>query len=149
MKYDDASWHSGDEFPQDSPEELGGTHIALFLRWCFTKGWAGELHLTEEHEETRRVVEGSLRATDFFFKYCDGKLTDEDLDDQGNAFAEQYYGDDGLYLEDYAATFEHLMYVAPEEDHDFERFSAVLEDCLRSGVLTRDQVNRKPWWKFW
>lgn len=39
MKYDDATWHSGGEFPPESPAEFGGTHIALFLRWCFVKGW--------------------------------------------------------------------------------------------------------------
>jgi len=149
MKYDDASWHTGGEFPDGSPEEFGGTHIALFLRWCFVKGWASELHLTEEPEDTRRVAEGTLRATDFFFEYCDGNLTNDDLDDAGNAFAEEYYGEHGLYLDDYSANFEHLMYVAPEEDHDFDLFSSVLEDRLRTGVLTRSQANRKPWWRFW
>jgi hypothetical protein len=39
MKYDDASWHHGGDFPAGQPQEHGGTHIALFLRWCFVKGW--------------------------------------------------------------------------------------------------------------
>jgi len=44
MKYDDASWHYGGDFPIGSPEEYGGTHIALFMKWCFVKGWAGDIH---------------------------------------------------------------------------------------------------------
>ncbi len=32
MKYDDASWHYGGEFPADSPDEFGGTHIGLSLK---------------------------------------------------------------------------------------------------------------------
>ncbi len=149
MKYDDASWHSGGEFPEGSPEEYGGTHIALFLRWCFAKGWAGELHLQEEPGDTDRVGQGTLRATDFFYKYCDGKLTNEDLNAEGNAFAEQYYGRDGLYLDDYAQHFSQLMYVAPEEAHDFEAFSSLLESRYQTGILTTGQLSTKPWWKFW
>lgn len=136
MKYDDASWHYGGEFPDDSPQEFGATHIAMFLRWCFNKGWAGDLHLEEEPEDTQRVIDGSMSATEYFLKYCDEKLTDEDLNSKGNAFAENYYGDKGLYLPDYAKHFGDLMYVAPESAHDFELFSKVLESRYQSGVLT-------------
>jgi hypothetical protein len=147
MKYDDASWHCGGNFPPGSPEEYGGTHIALFLKWCFIKGWAGQLHTDDEPEDTQKVIDGSLSATEYFFRYCDGKLTNEDLNQTGNAFAEQYYGDDGLYLEDYAKHFPEHLYVAPESAHDFERFSSALEIRLKTGVLTKRQV--KPWWKIW
>ena len=136
MKYDDASWHNGGEgFPDDSPEEFGGTHIALFLKWCFTKGWAGALHKEETPEELQNVIDGNMLATEYFFKNCDGKLTDEDFDDAGNAFAIKYYGDRGLYLNDYAQHFDHLMYCAPESAHDFEKFSSILEERFKSGIL--------------
>ncbi|QLG86763.1 hypothetical protein HQ393_00080 [Chitinibacter bivalviorum] len=149
MKYDDASWHSGGNFPKQQPEEYGGTHIALFLKWCFIKGWAGELHQTEEPEAVTQVINDTLSATEFFFTYCDGKLTDETFNEVGNAFAAQYYGDDGLYLNDYAEHFEELMYVAPESDHDFAKYSAVLDARLKSNVLTKAQLKPKPWWKVW
>lgn len=150
MKYDDASWHTGGDFPPDSPDEYGGTHIALFMKWCFQKGWAGSIHLDEAPEDTQKVIQGSMPATDFFFTYCDGKLTDEDLNDQGNAFAAAYYGDRGFYLTDYEAHFGGLMYLAPEEAHDFNLFSSVLESRFQTNILTKDQQgNQKPWWKFW
>lgn len=138
MKYDDASWHTGDEFPENSPEEYAATHIALFLKWCFKKGWAGDLHLTEAAEDTQRLIEGSLSATEFFLRYCDGTLTDEDLNVEGNAFASQYYGEQGLYLEDYAEHFGDLMFEVAESEHDFELFSSVLESRLQSGELTEN-----------
>lgn len=148
MKYDDASWHYGaDSFPKGQPDEHGATHIALFLRWCFTNGWASALHIGNESEDLQRVIEGTLSATNFFFKYCDGKLTNEDFTDEGNEFAEQYYGRDGLYLDDYARHFGQFEYVAPESAHDFVKYSSVLEERRRSGVLTKRQV--KPWWKVW
>ena len=135
MKYDDASWHYGGDFPVGQPDEHGGTHIALFLKWCFLRGWAGDLHTDEAPEAVTHVVEGRLSATEFLFDYCDGKFTDEDLNDEGNSFAIKYYGDAGLYLEDYAENFGNQMYVAPEAEHDFARFSAMLDARLASGVL--------------
>ena len=95
MKYDDASWHSGGDFPEMSPEEYGGTHIALFLKWCFIKGWCGDIHSSDSQQDVDAVISGRLDATEFLFKYCDGKLTDEDFSNEGNAFAEKYYGDNG------------------------------------------------------
>lgn len=148
MKYDDASWHYGaDNFPKGQPEEHGGTHIALFLRWCFAKGWAGELHMTEEPEDVQRVIDGSMSATEFFFKYCDGKLTNEDFTDEGNNFAEQYYGQSGLYLDDYHRHFGQYEYVKPEADHDYQKYSAILEERLANGILMKQP--HKPWWRFW
>ena len=150
MKYDDASWHYGGEFPANSPEDYGGTHIALFLKWCFIQGWAGQLHLEEEPEDVQRVIDGQLSATEFFFKYCDGKLTNEDFNEDGNAFATAYYGDEGLYMADYEREFGNLIYIASESEHDFETFSAMIEDRKRNGPLTASQKKAsKPWWRLW
>ena len=147
MKYDDASWHYGGDYPEGLPEENGGIHIALFLRWCFTKGWASDHHKDEEPEETQKVADGRVSATEYFFKYCDGKLTNEDFNEEGNKFAEEYYGENGLFLEDYANKFDKLMYVAPENTIDFEIFSSMLNERQQSGVLTKNQ--NKPLWKLW
>lgn len=105
------------------------------------------MHIENEPEDVQRVIEGTLSATDFFLKYCDGKFTNLSLTDEGNQFAEQYYGDDGLYLNDYATHFGQFEYVAPENAHDFVKFSSVLEERYRSGLLTKRRI--KPWWKVW
>lgn len=127
MKYDDASWHYGGNFPKGSPQEYGGTHIALLLKWCFVKGWAGEVHMQENPEDVERVRTGQKSATEFFFQWCDGKFTDEDLTKEGNAFLHSYYGENDKYTGDYARAFGNLMYVAPESDHDFSKFSRMIE----------------------
>jgi hypothetical protein len=138
MKYDDASWHYGGDFPAGQPDEHGGTHIGLFLKWCFLRGWAGSLHTEEEPEAVSAVVSGEMSGTEFLFKYCDGKFTDEDLSDEGNEFAGRYYGDRGLYLEDYAAHFGDQMYVAPEEAHDFSRLATLIDSRLQSSMLEKE-----------
>jgi len=140
MKYDDASWHYGGTFPEGQPDEHGGTHIGLFLRWCFERGWAGQLHMDDERDDVAQVVRGSMSGTDFLFKYSDGKFIDEDLNYEGNAFAAQYYGDDGLYLDDYAAAFGDLMYIAPESAHDYEKFAAMVQARWAGGILTKSQL---------
>ncbi|WP_439897408.1 DUF7832 domain-containing protein [Duganella violaceipulchra] len=60
-------WALRRDIPQDQPEEHGGTHIALFLKWCFIKGWAGKLHLDEEPEAVAAVISGTMPATEFAF----------------------------------------------------------------------------------
>ena len=136
MKYDDASWHSGGDFPPESPEDYGGTHIGLFLRYCFTKGWAGEFHTEESADDVAKVIAGEMSGTDFLFEFCDGKFTTEDLNDDGNNFASRYYADNGHYLGDYMANFGDFMYTAPEADHDFAKFAKMADERLESGNLS-------------
>ena len=85
------------------------------------------------------------------FDCCDGQLTDEDLNEEGNRFAAQYYGEEGLYLGDYADHFGDQMYVAPDSAHDFAKFSAMVEARFKSSALTDAGAAKsgKPWWKFW
>lgn len=141
MKYDDANWHSEGNFPKGSPAEYGATHIALFLKWCFINGWAGELHLKEWPDDTQAVIDGTKSATSFLLQNCDGKFTDEDLNEDGNLFAQRYYGKDGLYLDDYSREFFDLMYVEPEHAHNFQLFSDMIEQRLSSGILTKAEMS--------
>jgi len=136
MRYDDASWHYNGDYPAGSPKEFGGTHIALFLKWCFRQGWAGHRHLQKAPKETRAVIDGLMTASDFFFRFCGGKLTNKDLSPEGNAFAGQYYGNDGLYTLDFSTAFTGLVYRAPEEAHDFTTLDGFIKERRLSGVLT-------------
>jgi len=145
VKYDDAAWHFGGNFPKASPQAYGGTHIALFLRWCFLKGWAGDLHIAENANDVERMKRGDKPATEFLFQWCDGKFTNEDLNSEGNEFAAVYYGKDGAFLGDYANTFAHLLYVADEKQHDFEAFSNMVNRRYDAYVNQR----KRPWWKPW
>ncbi len=161
MKYDDAFWHTKADFPRGFPKEYGGTHIGLFLRWCFVKGWAGEKHRENHAAEVAQVISGYLSGTDFLFRYCDGQLTDEDLSSVGNRFTEQYYSDNDWYLEDYTDQFGDLKFRSSEQDHDFDQLSHLLESRLGEMDMSEPVVvpevatvqpvvtKKKPWWKFW
>lgn len=143
MKYDDASWHYGGEFPSSSPQKFGGTHIALFMKWCFIKGFAGDLHKSESPAELAKVIAGEMSATDYFMKFADGKLTSEDFNAEGNDFALTYYKQKGLYFDDYVDIFYDKLYVADEREHDFKLLSGRIDRRYQSLVL-----KEKLWRRF-
>ena len=144
MKYDDADWH----YTEDFPEEYAGVHIALYLKWCFLKGWAGNTHLEEWPEDVKDLITGNLSATQFLCKNCDNMLTSEDLNEEGNLFTRNYY--ESCFLDDFSENFGNFIYTAPEKDFDFKKFTAMCDSKLYTGELKKTTRRRKiPWWKFW
>jgi len=121
MAYDRIDWHSGGEFPAGLPDNNGGTHIGMFLAWAFCRGMAGEFHREESAEMIKRLLRREITGLDFLIEACDEKFWDEDLNDQGNAFAADYYNKSafathhGSYLADYRDVFN--RYAA---EHGFE-----------------------------
>ena len=65
-----------------------------------------------------------MSGTDFLFKSCDGKFTDEDLSDTGNRFAADYYQ---LYLADYGQVSPEQMHHAGDSEHDFDELANHLD----------------------
>jgi hypothetical protein len=102
MKYDDASWHYGGDFPKDLSDEAGATHAGMFVAWALLAGLAGDIHIEEFPEGVEKLRSRTVTPGQFFLEACDGKFTDEDLNDEGNAFAQEYFEfERGSYLEDY------------------------------------------------
>jgi hypothetical protein len=133
MKYDDASWHYGGDFPSDLPADAGATHIAMFLAWALLHGLAGELHTDDLPETLQQLRQRAITPTEFFLRACDEKFTDEDLSDEGNAFAEHYYksGDKwGNYLDDYAASLGQegrSLYHVADTWENYDRLAPVIQ----------------------
>jgi hypothetical protein len=106
MAHDRADWHSGGDYPADLPPENGGTHIGMFLAWAILNGLEGEIHHDGSEKELARVRKRKMTGREFLFRACDGKFWEDDLNDEGNAFARAYYlgrGGKGYgkYLDDY------------------------------------------------
>jgi len=135
MKYDDASWHYGGKFPKDLPTEAGATHTGMFVAWAILSGLAGEIHTDDFPETIPRLKSRSITPGKFFLELCDGKFTDEDLNDEGNAFAHAYFDfDTGKYLADYEATLggelPELYYVRDSWEN-FDLLKPVLDQRLK------------------
>jgi hypothetical protein len=106
MKYDDASWHSGGNFPDDLPPEAGATHSGMFLAWALLSGLGGSLHIEDFPDSIPQLQSRAVTPGAFLLEACDGKLTNEDFSDEGNAFTQFYFDfEKGKYLEDYETAF--------------------------------------------
>lgn len=123
MKYDDASWHYGGDFPADLSPEAGATHIALFVSWAVLNGLAGEYHTNDAADALALLQKREVTPAEWFIRTCDEKFTNEDLNGEGNSFAASYYANgeglhstNGCYLDDYDDTFPKAVLLYDVED---------------------------------
>ncbi len=101
-KYDDVSWHYDGDFPPELTEKNACTHIGMFIGWVIKRGLEGEFLKEIASDGIRKLKSGEITGGEFIYSYCDGKLTNEDLSDSANKFAEEYYENDDAYMSDYA-----------------------------------------------
>ncbi len=126
MKYDDASWHYGGDFPDNLPGEAGATHIGMFLAWALINDMAGELHLEGARESIKKVKNQEMTGSEFLLKECDGKFTNEDLNEEGNSFAQHYFNDGdgyGKYIKDYQEALSSGLPSMYHVEDSWENFS--------------------------
>ncbi|PJJ65288.1 hypothetical protein CLV54_0318 [Compostimonas suwonensis] len=108
MKYDDASWHYDGEFPEGLPRSAAATHIGMFLTWCVLADLASEELLDDAGEDVAQLMQREITPGAFIL-LLDGALVDDQLDEEGNAFAVAYYAgedDDSPYVDDYVDVFD-------------------------------------------
>lgn len=134
MAYDRADWHYGGDYPEGLPPENGGTHIGMFLGWAIMNGLEGKFHRDESPTSLAAVRARQMTGRQFLNKECDEKFWEEDLSDEGNAFAKDYY--QNCYFEDYEAalagdlptvyhvedTWENYDKIAPHISRRFEEW---------------------------
>jgi hypothetical protein len=132
VKYDDASWHYGaDNFPKDLAEAAGATHTGMFVAWALLSGLSGSIHIEDFPDHIPKLTNRSATPATFFLEACDGKFTDEDLSEEGNRFAGDYFEfEKGQYLADYESLLgeegRDLYYVADTWEN-FDRLRPVLD----------------------
>lgn len=134
MKYDDASWHYGGDFPDELPPEAGATHTGMFLAWALLNGLGGSFHTEECPEDFENLKQRTITPAQFLINACDEKFTDEDLSDEGNEFAADYYRAGGQ-MKDYIKDYEELfasgipsLYHVPDTWESFDRLSPRIQE---------------------
>ncbi|MFZ5726787.1 MAG: hypothetical protein ACOY4C_10255 [Pseudomonadota bacterium] len=151
MKYDDASWHYGGDFPAHLPPEAGSTHIAIFVAWCVLNGMASDLHTDDGVELLDELRARNITPARWFIAACGEKFTDEDLTQEGNAFAAVYYGaggnlklDPGSYLADYEGEFSEneSLYDVSDTWTTYDRIAPQI-------ALRFNKWSKPPWLKRW
>lgn len=98
--YDKSKWHfDAEDFPQELSTDQGTVHIAFFYRWMLEHQLANTTVIEEDDPGLyEQLMIGEITALDFFIEFYDGVLIDEDLTEEGAAFASTYYD---AYLTDY------------------------------------------------
>ena len=132
MAYDRADWHYGGNFPEDLPPEAGGTHIGMFLAWAITRGLEGDFHKVESSSALEALRRREITGRDFLNTECDEKFWEEDLSDEGNAFAKAYYEAEGAdsYLADYGQLLGAglpSLYHVEDSWENFDRLAARID----------------------
>ena len=147
MSYDRCDWHSEGNFPKDLSAERGGTHIGMFLAWAINHNLIGDLHRAEFPNDVLAVYERRMTGREFLFRACDGKFWEEDLNEEGNAFAQWYYasksGGFGPYIKDYESALAVGLLSAYHVEDSWENYNklAYIIDA-RFEAWKRPQVRR-------
>ncbi len=141
MKYDDASWHSGGDFPSDLPAEAGATHIGMYLAWLLLQGMASEELAEDAEEDLQALPERSTTPGLSLLQCSDGKFVDDLISDEANAFTAAYYDlENGQYLEDYeeqlGAEVPSLYHVADTWEN-FDRLAPVIAQRFAAWQATQ------------
>ena len=91
--------------------ERACNHLSMFLTWAIIKGHCGKVHLEEEPDAVRQLINMEISGTDFFIKYCDCKLWREDLSETILPFVDAYY--ESRYLNDYVSVTRNKLHKEP------------------------------------
>jgi hypothetical protein len=122
MAYDKAKWHSGGDFPEGLSPENGGTHIGMFLAWAVIHGMAGEELIEDAGAQLDAVRGRRMTGRELLFTQLDGVLSEDDLNEEGNAFAAHYYRS---YMGDYDRLMRTRYATAYHADDDWSNYDQV------------------------
>lgn len=144
-KYDDASWHYGGDYPKGLAKKHGSTHIGFFLAWAVSRDMAGRLHVEESARDLAALRAGKVTGAAFLRKNCDEKLTSEDLNADGNAFARARYT---AYLKGYEAAVDprgelRSIYHAADDAPTYRRAAKLLDELYEQWSRQRTTRRRK------
>jgi hypothetical protein len=145
-KYDDASWHYGGDFPEGLPEKNGATHTGMFLNWCVANDLVSEELKEDAYDEIEKLKRREITGAEFILESMDGKFSEYDLNDMGNAFARDYYVDEtdfadkfSSFATDYINLFDSI---AEESDFEYETFYHI-EDTYENYDLMKQIIGHR------
>ncbi|XWX01293.1 hypothetical protein V2A60_009319 [Cordyceps javanica] len=93
MSIDRAEWHQGDDLPADLDPAAAGTHIGMFLAWAVLRDLTSAAHETAHADALAAVRARAAQTTPgrYLAAQCGGSLADDDLAEEAQQFAREYY----------------------------------------------------------
>ena len=146
--YDKAKYHDETVMGYGLPDEQASVHTAFFLGWLIEN----DLYSEEFYSESKEQIEDyklKKKTAIEIYDWWDRCLIDDMLNDEGNAFAQDYFDfDKGVYLSDYANI---LVGELPSEFHvqySWENQEKMSAKITKRYEKWKEKQNKKPW-EFW
>lgn len=151
-KYDDVTWHTGGFYPKEVPPENAAFHLGYFVRWVILRNLIAKEHLEESGPEVEAVRSNNSSGSQFLLKCMDGVIAPDDLNDEGQKFADAYYGKH--YSTDLASALPPQAKTAYEVEESPEiahKVADLLDVRLREWRESKpfSVECERPWWAFW
>jgi len=127
MAIDKIDWHRDaitDEISDDENWEKAGAHIGYFIEWAYKKGFAPSNPETNDVDECEKVINSEINGVQFLIENCDSKFWEEDLNEQGQKFAEFAYD---VYLQNFETIVGHKPYTTMYNQQDLKNVSKYLD----------------------
>jgi hypothetical protein len=152
MSYDRADFDYSTE-AEPLPKGHAGTHIGMFLAWAVLNGLESNFHRQHSAEPLAQLRRRQLTGRLFFEAACKERFSDKDLNEEGNAFTQDYYvdatGRHSVYFADYKKTLAtglpSFWHVADNWEN-YEKIAAVI---TRRYQEWSNPSPAKRWWQFW
>lgn len=130
MKYDDSEYYFLN-FETDLDNEAANTHIGMYLAWALLSGLGntGDA-MNDWAADTARLRARETTGGQLLSDRCDGKLTSDEFNDEGNAFAADYY--EKQFHHDYAHVFDSQI---PSTGHDADDICSVPDTWANFDLL--------------
>jgi hypothetical protein len=129
---DRADWHYGGNYPQELPEENGGTHIGIYLAWIINRE-LGSKELAKLGAETyQKVLRREATGRDLLFTELDEKFFPQLLNAEGGAFTRDYY-ETNEYINDYDVVLGgelESLYHVQDTWENYDRMAVRLDERL-------------------
>lgn len=143
MSIDRMDWHYGGDYPEDLPDENGGTHIGMFLAWLIHHHLESTFLQEEAAAELAAVRNRQMTGRDFLMQVCDEKFIEEDLSDEGLAFTRFYYDNNSPnegYIADYEKALSRILpsvYHVEDNWENYDRIEPYISQAYRGWKATQ------------
>ncbi len=129
--YDKAKWHFEGNFPSDLNNFQAYIHTGMFLGWLIESDLVSAEFLEDFPNDVQSFSKRELTGAQIYNQCCDGVLLLNDLSEEGNKFALNYFElSNGKYMADYEMTLANGLpstYHVPDTWSNYDKLKSMLD----------------------
>jgi Leucine-rich repeat (LRR) protein len=139
IKYDDASWHYGGDYPKNLDTSCASTHIGVFVVWCVLNGLTNDEFNLEPLNKIADLKQRKYTPAQYLIEILDEKFTSDILSDKGNEFAKEYY-ETNKYIEEYLMLGDEYdtLYEVPNTWDTYKNIESFIKDAYQKFTYKKE-----------